>query len=159
MDAVRLDALNPPAENGNVSQSEAHKRLAQVDSVVLPFLGGFGRYQRRLVALTWIPAVLISFSQFSDYFLLGQPDKKCVRPDEGGGVNGTGAGRDLLSELMANGTGLESAHGTACLCSEWRFELQSGLQQNVVTRVRVSVPLDGIPLRARDGARAFKGTV
>ncbi|KAA0708165.1 Solute carrier family 22 member 23 [Triplophysa tibetana] len=134
MDSVRLDALNPPAENGNVSQSDAHKRLAQVDSVVLPFLGGFGRYQRRLVALTWIPAVLISFSQFSDYFLLGQPDKKCVRPDEGGGGNGTGAGRDLLSELMANGTGLESAHGTACLCSEWRFELQSGLQQNVVTR-------------------------
>ncbi|KAI7799756.1 putative solute carrier family 22 member 23-like [Triplophysa rosa] len=134
MDAVRLDALNPPAENGNASQSEAHKRLSQVDSVVLPFLGGFGRYQRRLVALTWIPAVLISFSQFSDYFLLGQPDKKCVRPDEGGGGNGTGADRGLLSELMANGTGLESAHGTACLCSEWRFELQSGLQQNVVTR-------------------------
>lgn len=128
MDAVRLDALNPPAENGNVSQSEPHKRLSQVDSVVLPFLGGFGRYQRRLVALTWIPAVLISFSQFSDYFLLGQPDKKCVRPDQGGGGNGTD--RDLLSELMANG----SAHGTACMCSEWRFELQSGLQQNVVTR-------------------------
>ncbi|XP_055041725.1 solute carrier family 22 member 23 isoform X1 [Misgurnus anguillicaudatus] len=131
MDAVRLDALNPPAENGNVSQSEPRKRLSQVDTVVLPFLGGFGRYQRRLVALTWIPAVLISFSQFSDYFLLGEPDKKCVRPVHS---NGTGSARVLLSELIANGTESDTGYGSACMCSEWRFELQSGLQQNVVTK-------------------------
>ncbi|XP_051953953.1 solute carrier family 22 member 23-like [Xyrauchen texanus] len=134
MDAVRLDALNAPAENGSVSQPEPHTRLSQVDSVVLPFLGGFGRYQRRLVALTWIPAVLISFSQFSDYFLLGQPERKCVRPDQGSAGNGTGSDRDLLVDLLGNGTETENYHVAACLCSEWRFELQSGLQQNVVTK-------------------------
>ncbi|XP_016393705.1 solute carrier family 22 member 23 [Sinocyclocheilus rhinocerous] len=133
MDAVQLDGLNPPAENGNVSQPEPHKRLSQVDTVVLPVLGGFGRYQRRLVALTWIPAFLISFSQFSDHFLLGQPDRKCVRPDQ----NRTSSGRDIF-DLIATGNdaaaGAESSNVTACVCSEWRFELQSGLQQNVVTK-------------------------
>ncbi|KAL0165282.1 hypothetical protein M9458_041035, partial [Cirrhinus mrigala] len=132
MDAVQLDGLNPPAENGNVSQSEPHKRLSQVDTVVLPFLGGFGRYQRRLVALTWIPAFLISFSQFSDHFLLGQPERKCVRPDQ----NRTSS---AIFDLMATGNdaaaaAAESSNATACMCSEWRFELQSGLQQNVVTK-------------------------
>ncbi|XP_077056087.1 solute carrier family 22 member 23 [Siphateles boraxobius] len=127
MDAVRLDGLDAPAENGNVSQSEPQKRLSQVDTVVLPFLGGFGRYQRRLVALTWIPAFLISFIQFSDHFLLGQPDRKCVRAG-----NGTGSERDLFADLIGNGT--ENGFVTACMCSEWSFELQSGLQQNVVTK-------------------------
>ncbi|ROL45228.1 Solute carrier family 22 member 23 [Anabarilius grahami] len=135
MDAVRLDGLDPPAENGNVSQPEPPKRLSQVDTVVLPFLGGFGRYQRRLVALTWIPAFLISFIQFSDHFLLGQPDRKCVRPDQGSAGNGTGSDRDLFLDLIANGSdATENSYVTACMCSEWRFELQSGLQQNVVTK-------------------------
>ncbi|KAK2883788.1 hypothetical protein Q8A67_017425 [Cirrhinus molitorella] len=129
MDAVQLDGLNPLAENGNVSQPEPHKRLSQVDTVVLPFLGGFGRYQRRLVALTWIPAFLISFSQFSDHFLLGQPERKCVRPD----LNRTSS---AIFDLIATGNdaAAESSNATACMCSEWRFELQSGLQQNVVTK-------------------------
>ncbi|XP_026097126.1 solute carrier family 22 member 23 isoform X1 [Carassius auratus] len=130
MDAVQLDGLEPPPEeNGSVSQSAPHKRLSQVDTVVLPFLGGFGRYQRRLVALTWIPAFLISFSQFSDHFLLGQPDRKCVRPDQ----NRTSSARDIF-DLIATGNGAESSNITACVCPEWRFELQSGLQQNVVTK-------------------------
>jgi len=153
MDAVRLDGLDAPAENGNVSQSEPHKRLSQVDTVVLPFLGGFGRYQRRLVALTWIPAFLISFIQFSDHFLLGQPHRKCVRAG-----NGTGSERDLFVDLIGNGT--ENGFVTACVCSEWRFELQSGLQQNVVTKVRST---DGCPWKKDslrlDGKLPFKGIV
>ncbi|KTG02656.1 hypothetical protein cypCar_00048669, partial [Cyprinus carpio] len=134
MDAVQLDGLNPsPAENGSVSQSEPHKRLSQVDTVVLPFLGGFGRYQRRLVALTWIPAFLISFSQFSDHFLLGQPERKCVRPDQ----NSTSSVREIFDLIATGNDAAADAEGinvTACMCLEWRFELQSGLQQNVVTK-------------------------
>uniref|UniRef100_A0A672NNU0 Solute carrier family 22 member 23 n=2 Tax=Sinocyclocheilus grahami TaxID=75366 RepID=A0A672NNU0_SINGR len=148
-----LDGLNPsPAENGSVSQSEPHKRLSQVDTVVLPFLGGFGRYQRRLVALTWIPAFLISFSQFSDHFLLGQPERKCVRPDQ----NRTSSVREIFDLIT---TGNEGSNVTACMCSEWRFELQSGLQQNVVTKVRCS---DGCPWKRFppvDGKLPFKGIV
>uniref|UniRef100_A0A8C1LR66 Solute carrier family 22 member 23 n=1 Tax=Cyprinus carpio TaxID=7962 RepID=A0A8C1LR66_CYPCA len=129
-----LDGLNPsPAENGSVSQSEPHKRLSQVDTVVLPFLGGFGRYQRRLVALTWIPAFLISFSQFSDHFLLGQPERKCVRPDQ----NSTSSVREIFDLIVTGNDAAADAEGinvTACMCLEWRFELQSGLQQNVVTK-------------------------
>lgn len=157
MDAVQLDGLNPPpAENGSVSQSEPHKRLWQVDTVVLPYLGGFGRYQRRLVALTWIPAFLISFSQFSDHFLLGQPDRKCIRLDQ----NRTSSAREIF-DLIATGNdaAAEGSNATACMCSEWRFELQSGLQQNVVTKVRCS---DGCPWKRfppADGKLPFKEIV
>ncbi|TRY88997.1 hypothetical protein DNTS_032296 [Danionella cerebrum] len=137
MDALRLD----PLENGNAPQPEQSKRLLQVDTVVLPFLGGFGRYQRRLVALTWIPAFLISFSQFSDHFLLGQPDRKCVRPG-----NGTGSDRELFGGLSINGS--DGGFGSDCVCSEWRFELQSGLQQNVVTKVTAdALGTNGFPPR------------
>ncbi|XP_016114489.1 solute carrier family 22 member 23-like [Sinocyclocheilus grahami] len=148
MDAVQLDGLNPsPAENGSVSQSEPHKRLSQVDTVVLPFLGGFGRYQRRLVALTWIPAFLISFSQFSDHFLLGQPERKCVRPDQ----NRTSSVREIFDLIT---TGNEGSNVTACMCSEWRFELQSGLQQNVVTKTGADNCLNAHPNGQRDNAEA-----
>lgn len=52
--------------------------LLDYDGSVLPFLGGLGGgYQRTLVLLTWIPALFIGFSQFSDSFLLDQPNFWC----------------------------------------------------------------------------------
>ncbi|XP_054982745.1 solute carrier family 22 member 23 isoform X2 [Sorex araneus] len=52
--------------------------LLDYDGSVLPFLGGLGGgYQRTLVLLTWIPALFIGFSQFSDSFLLDQPNFSC----------------------------------------------------------------------------------
>ncbi|TSL47596.1 Solute carrier family 22 member 23 [Bagarius yarrelli] len=142
MASVRLHGLEQLPENGSVSRtSESHspKLISQVDTTVLPFLGGFGRFQKRLVALTWLPALLIAFGQFSDYFLLAQPDTTCVQPSDyarnGSGVNPSTS--PLPSGLFGNATRTESSSSSSarCKCAEPRFELQLGLQQNVVTKI------------------------
>ncbi|XP_036111805.1 solute carrier family 22 member 23 isoform X15 [Molossus molossus] len=68
--------------------------LLDYDGSVLPFLGGLGGgYQKTLVLLTWIPALFIGFSQFSDSFLLDQPNFWCReagKDAEMAGVTATG---------------------------------------------------------------------
>ncbi|XP_054577511.1 solute carrier family 22 member 23 isoform X8 [Eptesicus fuscus] len=68
--------------------------LLDYDGSVLPFLGGLGGgYQKTLVLLTWIPALFIGFSQFSDSFLLDQPNFWCREAGKGAelaGVTSTG---------------------------------------------------------------------
>lgn len=77
--------------------------LLDYDGSVLPFLGGLGGgYQKTLVLLTWIPALFIGFSQFSDSFLLDQPNFWCRgagRDAEQAGVTGAGrwGGGDLAN--------------------------------------------------------------
>uniref|UniRef100_A0A3P8UT28 Solute carrier family 22 member 23 n=1 Tax=Cynoglossus semilaevis TaxID=244447 RepID=A0A3P8UT28_CYNSE len=108
-----------------------------------PGAPGPPRYQKQLVVLTWIPALFIGLSQFSDYFLLAQPNGTCVQPlgnDSNwtvaspppalvtGGSNGTGTGTG--EEGYGEGTG-ESG---LCDCTEWKLELLTGLSQNVVTK-------------------------
>ncbi|KAI5608486.1 solute carrier family 22 member 23-like, partial [Silurus asotus] len=138
MASLRLQGLEQLPENGSVSRiSEPHvppKLLSQVDTAVLPFLGGFGRFQKRLVALTWLPALLIAFGQFSDSFLLAQPESVC---DQTGNAS-SGAGASVSASswptgLLVNATRAESA-SARCKCAEPRLELQLGLQQNVVTK-------------------------
>ncbi|KAK3506616.1 hypothetical protein QTP70_011053 [Hemibagrus guttatus] len=136
MASLRLHGLDQLPENGSVPRTpESHspKLLSQVDNAVLPFLGGFGRFQKRLVALTWLPALLIAFGQFSDYFLLAQPESMCVQPSDharnGSGVSVSPSPPGLFGN--ATRTEISSAR---CKCAEPRFELQLGLQQNVVTK-------------------------
>lgn len=73
--------------------------LLDYDGSVLPFLGGLGGgYQRTLVLLTWIPALFIGFSQFSDSFLLDQPNFWCRGAGKGSELAGatvTGRWGDL----------------------------------------------------------------
>uniref|UniRef100_A0A3B1KKU0 Solute carrier family 22 member 23 n=1 Tax=Astyanax mexicanus TaxID=7994 RepID=A0A3B1KKU0_ASTMX len=126
-------------ENGAVPQTPeprgTSRLLSRVDAAVLPFLGGFGSYQRRLVALTWVPALLIAFSQFSDSFLLAQPKSACAR-------NVSGIAMPSPEQLVADAAAAASdydddaANASApCTCGEGsRFELQAGLQHNVVTK-------------------------
>ncbi|XP_059879698.1 solute carrier family 22 member 23 isoform X3 [Delphinus delphis] len=77
--------------------------LLDYDGSVLPFLGGLGGgYQKTLVLLTWIPALFIGFSQFSDSFLLDQPNFWCREDGKGAepaGVTATarGGGGDLAN--------------------------------------------------------------
>lgn len=138
MASLRLHGLDQLPENGGVSRTpETHspKLLSQVDTAVLPFLGGFGRFQKRLVALTWLPALLIAFGQFSDYFLLAQPESTCAYPGDHA-RNVSPIPSPLPPALFVNATRAESSSSSArCKCVEPRFELQLGLQQNVVTKV------------------------
>lgn len=140
MASLRLHGLDQLPENGSVSRTpEPHnpKLISQVDIAVLPFLGGFGRFQKRLVALTWLPALLIAFGQFSDYFLLAQPESTCARPSDHA-RNGSGVSASPLPPaLFGNATHAESSSSARCKCAEPRFELQLGLQENVVTKVGI----------------------
>ncbi|KAJ7410969.1 hypothetical protein WISP_105358 [Willisornis vidua] len=118
--------------------------LLDYDGSVLPFLGGLGgRYQRTLVLLTWVPALVIGFSKFSDSFLLDQPDFWCREAD------GQGNWSETLAPIHANHSGNSSifpplpglptpAAGNAseCSCREWHYRIRAGLVQNVVSKVR-----------------------
>lgn len=138
MAVVRMD--HPPG-NGLVGPSpEATPSrpppLAQVDGVVFPFLGGFGRYQKRLVLLSWLPVLLVSCNQFSDYIHLAQPNITCTE-------NVTGAA-DAVAVPPLNGstrtpfiTDSYEDNGMQCSCSERQIQLEFGLKQNVITQVRM----------------------
>lgn len=141
-------------ENGFVSPDATAASpglLTRIDGSVLPFLGGFGKYQKQLIVLTWIPAIFIGFSQYSDNFLLAQPNNTCVQPllNLTGNRTGTGTGVGAPSSLLdsprnvtaraayvyANGSSHNDTVNMQCRCSEWTFELHTGLVQNVVTKV------------------------
>ena len=139
----RPEAHDPPPENGFPPLEHPVPRLLpRIDGSVLPALGGFGRHQKQLVVLTWIPALFIGFSQFSDYFLLAQPIGTCLQP-LANDSNWTVASPPLPGGAPAllprgNGTGDGQGEGQGdgmCACKEWRLELETGLSQNVVTKV------------------------
>uniref|UniRef100_A0A3B3ZBI3 Major facilitator superfamily (MFS) profile domain-containing protein n=1 Tax=Periophthalmus magnuspinnatus TaxID=409849 RepID=A0A3B3ZBI3_9GOBI len=121
------------AENGFTPLDRSVPRLLpHIDASVLPSLGGFGKHQKQLVLLTWIPALFIGFSQFSDYFLLAQPNGTCVQPPGANDSNWTLPSTAPPLLLWANST--LDADSALCACKEWRLELQTGLSQNVVTK-------------------------
>uniref|UniRef100_A0A665VPI2 Solute carrier family 22 member 23 n=1 Tax=Echeneis naucrates TaxID=173247 RepID=A0A665VPI2_ECHNA len=146
MAVVQLDTEDHQPENGFVSpETTSPGLLTRIDGSVLPFLGGFGKYQKQLIVLTWIPALFIGFSQFSDNFLLAQPNNTCVQP-LANLTNQTTGHSSLLeapknisgrpAHIYANGS--DGTHndtaGMQCHCSQWTFELHTGLVQNVVTK-------------------------
>lgn len=90
-----IQSLPSPHPGGGPHSAAAPSLLLlDYDGSVLPFLGGLGGgYQKTLVLLTWIPALFIGFSQFSDSFLLDQPKFWCREAGKGAelaGVTSTG---------------------------------------------------------------------
>ncbi|XP_077376263.1 solute carrier family 22 member 23-like [Festucalex cinctus] len=140
-------------ENGFVSPESTSSTpgpLTRIDDSVLPFLGGFGKYQKQLILLTWIPALFIGFSQYSDNFLLAQPNNTCIRPlanatvsrsttataattTSGGNVTWAGSWASGGPQNESGRT-LGVHNDTECMCNAWTFELHTGLVQNVVTK-------------------------
>lgn len=129
--------------------------LLDYDGSVLPFLGGLsGRYQRTLVLLTWVPALFIGFSKFSDSFLLDQPDFWCREADGQGNWSGTLA--PVHVNHSGNGSifpppGLPTPTGenaSECDCHEWHYRIRAGLVQNVVSKVRKTASLSVPPCPA-----------
>ncbi|XP_075273324.1 solute carrier family 22 member 23 isoform X2 [Opisthocomus hoazin] len=115
--------------------------LLDYDGSVLPFLGGLGgRYQRALVLLTWVPALFIGFSKFSDSFLLDQPDFWCREADGRG--NWSGALALGPADRSGNGSGFPppglptpaGGNASECDCGEWQYRIRAGLGQNVVSK-------------------------
>ncbi|XP_006888785.1 PREDICTED: solute carrier family 22 member 23 [Elephantulus edwardii] len=108
-------AAGGPHSGCCASASAPSLLLLDYDGSVLPFLGGLGGgYQRTLVLLTWIPALFIGFSQFSDSFLLDQPNFWCRGADKGAPVTGRWGAVDLgnWSNPLATTTFSTVAWGT-----------------------------------------------
>ncbi|XP_039766930.1 solute carrier family 22 member 23-like [Ornithorhynchus anatinus] len=134
--------------------------LVDYDASVLPLLGGLGGgYQKTLVLLTWIPALFIGFSQYSDSFLLAQPDYWCR-----GARRGSAAA--AAAPLPANWTGPPPTWGPpptgpapapdgrprardaaarpdGHTCHQWHYRIRAGLVQNVVSKTSPSAPSHG----------------
>ncbi|KAF5891899.1 solute carrier family 22 member 23-like, partial [Clarias magur] len=135
-----------PPENGSVTPEAPSPGLllSRVDGCVLPFLGGFGRYHKQLVLLTWIPALFIGFSQHSDTVLLARPNTTCLMSSAGDTAwdNLTTTptttrtttlittGHSVLTARTAAEQRNTSAH-CACDNQSWAHELHSGLSENV----------------------------
>uniref|UniRef100_A0A8C5MGF7 Solute carrier family 22 member 23 n=1 Tax=Leptobrachium leishanense TaxID=445787 RepID=A0A8C5MGF7_9ANUR len=149
----------PPSEEMPVSPAHPGSRysplLLDYDGSVLPFLGGLGPFHRRLVLLTWIPALFLSFSQFSDFFLLDQPDRWCKSngslaghghdggrhyPPEGNDTSAADLG--ILLQLPApmlptsppSKSVTPAPNNDTCHCQAWKYHIQAGLVQNVVSK-------------------------
>uniref|UniRef100_A0A4W5N948 Solute carrier family 22 member 23 n=1 Tax=Hucho hucho TaxID=62062 RepID=A0A4W5N948_9TELE len=136
-EAQRQNREQPPPENSfmPLEQTQAPRLLPHVDGLVLPSLGGFGKHQKQLIVLTWIPALFIGFSQFSDYFLLAQPKGTCVQPLVNGSNWTVGSLKlPVTTKNGDNGKPVPYSGGMECECKEWKLELQTGLSQNVVTK-------------------------
>ncbi|GCB64186.1 hypothetical protein scyTo_0011717 [Scyliorhinus torazame] len=131
----------------------AECRWRDFDGTVLPLLGGLSSYQKKIILLTWIPAVLIGLSRSSDCFFTAEPRGLCP---SGGGGNNSG-GRSLSPHVLAPhaqvaanqsggghppGSGLrshQSAHssnssGQDCPCKERVYTIHAALTQNIVTK-------------------------
>ncbi|XP_015742818.1 solute carrier family 22 member 23 isoform X2 [Python bivittatus] len=127
--------------------------LLDYDGSVLPFLGGLGGgHQKTLILLTWIPALFIGFSQFSDSFLLVQPVSWCKGMD--GQSNWTGLppqpARGLTTSPSYNHSSSnsysrgmlaapelptpEGKNDSYCHCSERFHRIPAGLQENIVSK-------------------------
>lgn len=113
--------------------------LLDYDGSVLPFLGGLGGgYQRTLVLLTWVPALFIGFSKFSDSFLLDQPDFWCRQADGQGNWSvapghGNRSGNSSIFPPAALPTPV-AGNASECDCHEWHYRIRAGLVQNVVSK-------------------------
>lgn len=133
---AEIQAVPPPPSSSSAACSPL---LLDYDGSVLPFLGGLGGgYQRTLVLLTWVPALFIGFSKFSDSFLLDQPDFWCRQADgQQGDWNGSlvPPGHANRSGIFPTATALPGpGNASECDCHEWHYRIRAGLVQNVVSK-------------------------
>ncbi|XP_077209190.1 solute carrier family 22 member 23 isoform X2 [Paroedura picta] len=135
----------PPPPAGSCSPL-----LLDYDGSVLPLLGGLGGgHQKTLVLLTWIPALFIGFSQFSDSFLLDQPNYSCKGTDGQQRGNWTGHPPLAAPGGLAAGPSHNYSRGmlaapelptpepkntSQCQCTERHYWITAGLEQNVVSK-------------------------
>ncbi|XP_048417298.2 solute carrier family 22 member 23-like isoform X1 [Stegostoma tigrinum] len=139
-------------------------RYRDVDGTVLPLLGGLARYQRKILLLTWIPAVLIGLSRSSDCFFTAEPQIVCwtnrssrplaaadlhvahaqvaanqsggaPRAAAPGGSGGRAAGANSTDPpSSASSSGSGNGLPGECQCKPWEYRIHAALTQNIVTK-------------------------
>lgn len=133
MAVSQLDIEPHPPENGFVTpeNNKSPDLLSRIDGGVLPSVGGFGRYQKQLIVFTWIPAIFIGFSQFSDTILLADTCAQVQRNNSDPLPNVT---QPIYNISVNDARNSADASTKQCICTEPGCELQVGLEQNVVTQ-------------------------
>eukprot|EP00061_Rhincodon_typus_P016129 g44178.t1 len=125
--------------------------------IIIPRIGGFGRYHKRLAAAACLPNLLLAFSFFSDVFLSRTPDHYC-RPDpqllplalrnlSGSVLNYSLPLRSGSEPFPASwsrcrlhrypltaGTSPPLPNGTVSCTRGWQFQPRDGLDNNVVSQ-------------------------
>ncbi|XP_078055121.1 solute carrier family 22 member 23 [Mustelus asterias] len=141
-----------PAPEGKSPET----RCRDFDGTVLPLSGGLGNSQKKLILLTWIPAVLIGLSRSSDCFFTAEPQVLC-RGGGGGGTTNSSSSRLLMAHVHVaqaqvganlsrprdSGSGGSSSGHLAdpsnssqreCQCKERDYKIHAALTQNIVTK-------------------------
>ncbi|XP_043937502.1 solute carrier family 22 member 23 isoform X2 [Protopterus annectens] len=125
--------------------------LHDFDGCVLPFLGGLAKYQKRVILLTWIPMFIIGLSQHSDTFLLALPKFTCKVGISGSNLQTPGlpvtsihSGHQVqgITTTTVTTAGVQvptsqnsgNVNASQCQCQEWIYEVNAGLNRNVVTK-------------------------
>lgn len=124
--------------------------LLDFDGSVLPFLGGLARYQKQVILLTWIPMLIIGLSQHSDTFLLAPPKFYCKVGISGSNLQTTGqpvtsfhSGHQqqavttavtVFGDQVPTSQNSGNGNTSQCWCKEWVYEVNAGLNRNVVTK-------------------------
>ncbi|XP_051918478.1 putative solute carrier family 22 member 31 [Hippocampus zosterae] len=126
------------------------------EAKVFPHSGGYGRYNKLVVAFSWFPSFAVMFNLFSDVFYTAIPDAYHCKPDPRllpsaflltnlsksaylkltvPWVNGTGLSHCELYKYPPNSSDLsESVPREKVSCTEgWEYARLSGLQSNFVT--------------------------
>ncbi|XP_072416555.1 solute carrier family 22 member 23-like [Chiloscyllium punctatum] len=135
-------------------------RCRDVDGTVLPLLGGLGRYQKKILLLTWIPAVLIGLSRSSDCFFTAEPEILCWENRSSSsrlaGAPGEHAAHALVSANRSGRTLTHSGGGggeqtadpspspssssswsnssQSCQCKHREYRIPAALTHNIVTK-------------------------
>ncbi|XP_041101101.1 solute carrier family 22 member 23-like isoform X1 [Polyodon spathula] len=142
VETLNSEEVHPEfSENGFVAtENTSSGVLCEYDEYVAPYLGGFGKYQKQLILLTWIPALFIGYSQNSDSLLLALPGYTCksvtvswanttVNPVSY--VNTTNGSR---TAYVHGNDSINDINKTDCLCADRKYNISIGLVQNVVTK-------------------------
>ncbi|XP_041040633.1 solute carrier family 22 member 23-like isoform X1 [Carcharodon carcharias] len=119
-----------------------------LDGTVLPLLGGLGSYQKKIILLTWVPAVLIGLSRSSDCFFTAEPQLLCR------GINSSRlAPADHVAHAQVAANRSAARPGGAappgardrgapdintthreCQCRERDYRIHAALTHNIVTK-------------------------
>ncbi|KAJ3635265.1 hypothetical protein MTP99_008185 [Tenebrio molitor] len=65
---------------------------------VLPLIGDFGRYQKRIYFLLCLPAILCAFHKLGNVFLVAEPEYRCRLPQELGNASYHDLSREELNK-------------------------------------------------------------
>ncbi|XP_033740564.1 organic cation transporter protein-like [Pecten maximus] len=113
--------------------TKSNSTMVNLDELI-PKLGGFGYYQKRLYILLTVPIAVAGMFMIMMVFALYTPNHSCKRPHDSSSFNDSRSGRFTASECTLRQEGDEqlnssnaslsniSRHITPLPCSEWDYD-------------------------------------